>query len=220
MERRTHARVAVPLDARVILNEHEVAFTVRELSRSGIFLYTTKPPGKVGDNLTLKLAITAGIKPVCLVAQIVRIATESGGEILGMGLRFVKGSPEQDKAVLDLMDRALLGRGTQMRSFPRVSYLLSVRCTSREQLEVMLRDIGEGGVGLETNSAFEKDETITLEVSRAGNPTGALKLKGWVVSCLPAVGRPGKYRIGVCFTALSSSLRKELVDFLRKLYRR
>ena len=47
-ERRAHARVAVPLDARVRVGERELILQVREISRSGIFLYTKDPLGRLG----------------------------------------------------------------------------------------------------------------------------------------------------------------------------
>ncbi len=210
--------MAVPIDARIVLEDQEVAFTVREVSRSGIFLYTAKPPAEVGALLTLKLAITAGIKPVTLQAKLVRVANDEGGAVLGMGLKFVDLTESTTKQLLDLIDRAMVGRGTQMRAYPRVSFLLTVRCTSKQELSAVLRDIGEGGVGLELAEPFKKDEAVTIEVARPG--LAVLKLKGWVVSCIPTTGARKRYRVGVCFTALSPTLRAELVEFLRSLYRR
>ncbi len=217
-ERRLHARVAVPIDARLVLGDQEVAFTVREVSRSGIFLYTQRPPAEVGSEITLKLAITAGIKPLTLRVEVVRISYDEGGTILGMGLKFLQVSDALTQELVSLIDRALVGRGTQMRAYPRVSYLLSVRCVSKVELNAMLRDIGEGGVGLETSYPFKKDDEVTVEVTRPGKTV--LRLRGWVVSCAPAQPQRERYRVGICFTALAPALRTELVEFIRGLYRR
>ena len=95
-DRRAHARVAVPISARLVLGRSEVDHSVRDISRRGIFLYTRHPPVPVGGVVTLKLAITPGIRPLTVSGRVVRIvADRSAGDRrpLGVAVHFLYGGP-------------------------------------------------------------------------------------------------------------------------------
>ena len=224
-ERRAHARIAVPLDARLVINGQEHVLMVREISQGGVFLYSKTELLPQGGRTKVRLALTAGIKPVTLTALVTRLSHWEG-ELLGLGLHFVDVSQTQQLALLDLLDRAMQGPGTLPRAFPRVSYLLDVKCTSKTELGALLRDIGEGGAGLEVDRALSKDEEVVVEVNRAGH--APLRLHGYVVSCdvmdeiatSPGPKALPRFRAGLRFQKLSPELRHELIVFLRELYRR
>ena len=220
-EKRAHARIAAPLSARIVVGARETELAVRDVSISGIFLYTRDPPGPVGTLVSLKLAVTAGIKPIPVQGKIVRIVLDpegKAGTILGIGVHFETGSPGQAQSVLELLDRAMLGKGTHNRAFPRICYQLEVTCRTKDEVKALLRDIGEGGVGLTVARAFSKDENIMVEIAAAKG--AALRLAGWVVSCESVASKTGSFRIGVRFGRLPPQTRKDLKLFLEALYRR
>ena len=219
-EKRVHARIAVPLNARIVIGSAETELAVRDVSLRGIFLYCRSPPGPVGTAVILKLALTAGIKPLLVHGRIVRVVVDpkAAGTILGIGVEFDTGGPEQDRQVLSLLDRAMLGRGTNNRAFPRICYLLEVVCRTKDGVKALLRDIGEGGVGLTVEQSFTKDQDVTVEIGVAKGAT--LKLPGWVVSSEAILAHPGQFRVGVRFGRLSAETREELNVFLEALYRR
>ncbi len=219
-ERRAHARIAVPLSARLVVGGEEVEYAVRDVSRGGIFLYTPEPPGKVGATFNLKLALTAGIKPLTLQTKIIRVVSEpreKGVAVVGIALSFLKMTAEQESALVDLLDRAMLGPGTNSRAYPRVYHLLEVVCRTKSEFRVVLQDIGEGGLGLFVDRAFPINEEVTVEVSKNGN--SPLKLQGWVVSSEAVEGEVNRFRLGVRFARLSPEGRKELQSFIKRLYR-
>jgi c-di-GMP-binding flagellar brake protein YcgR len=217
-ERRAHARIAVPLIVRVLAGKKELELQARDISRSGIFLFSRDPPGQVGTVLTLRLALTAGIKPVEVRAEIVRVVLDpedKKGGVLGFGAHFVELTPEKEQALLNLLDRAMLGRGSLKRIYPRVYHLIEVKARSKTELRAILQDIGEGGVGLNLERPLQLDEEVALEINRSRGEA-ALKLQGWVVSC---VGTPsGSFRVGLRFGRIPGPMRTELQAFLKKLY--
>lgn len=219
MEKRSHARVAVAVNARLVVRGEEIEFSVRDVSQGGIFLYTKNPPGRVGDVFLLKLALTAGIKTAMVRAEIVRVVMDTddrSDEILGIGLHYVDVTAEQEQALTDMLDRAMLGAGTMSRAFPRVYYLLDVGCRTTSELKAIMRDIGEGGVGLTVDRRMEVNEEVEVEITRSGET--ALKLPGWVVSCEPVSSKALEFRVGVRFARLGPA-RAELNAFIQKLYR-
>jgi hypothetical protein len=201
---------------RVVQGTHEFDAPIRDISRRGIFLYVKDPPGRVGTILTLKLSLTAGIRPLTIRAQIVRVVREPparGGGVLGIGLHFHQMTNDQEAQVLGMIERAMLGPGTNKRAFPRVYHLAPVTVWTTEQEKGDLLDIGEGGLGLSLPHEVPMNSDIIVDV--AGPGEGSLKLQGWVVSC----DRLDKgFRIGVRFARLSPGLRGELQSFLKRLY--
>jgi c-di-GMP-binding flagellar brake protein YcgR len=168
--------------------------------------------------LTMRLSLTAGIKPVEVKAEIVRVvldAEDEKGGVLGFGAHFVELTPNKEKDLLNLLDRAMLGRGSMRRIYPRVYHLIEVRARSKTELRAILQDIGEGGVGLTLDRTLQIDEEVALEIQRT-KAEPALKLQGWVTSCV-AAGQ-GSYRIGLRFGRIPAPVRAELQAFLKKLY--
>lgn len=218
-ERRANARVAIPLDARLRIHGEEHALVVREISRTGIYLFVEKPIVKVGDKVELELAIIARIRPLVVNAQVLRINKTAGGDISGIGLKFMDMSKQQKETLLELIDRGMQGPGTRTRAYPRVSQFLEIKDASKTQLGVVLRDIGEGGAGLEVNAPVRIGEEVVLQLAFEGLPK--LQLSGYVVTCAEAPGSGGNvYQAGVRFGRLDAELRQTLVKFLKALYRR
>jgi len=217
-ERRAHARIAVPLDVRVLAGKKELELPARDISRSGIFLFSPNPPGQVGTVITLRLSLTAGIKPVEVKAEIVRVVLDpedKKGGVLGFGAHFVELTPAKERDLLNLLDRAMLGRGSRRRIYPRVYHLIEVRARSKTELRAILQDIGEGGVGLNLDRSLPVDEEVALEIAR-GRGEPPLKLQGWVTSCAGA--GQGAFRVGLRFSRITQPVRAELQAFLKKLY--
>jgi c-di-GMP-binding flagellar brake protein YcgR len=219
-ERRAHARIAVPLNVRVAAGKKELDLSARDVSRSGIFLFSRNPPGEVGTVLQLRLSLAAEIKPVEVRAEIVRVvldAEDEKGAVLGFGAHFVELTPAKERDLVNLLDRAMLGRGSLRRIYPRVYHLIEVRARSKGDLRAILQDIGEGGVGLTLDRSLPIDEEVALEISRAKDEP-PLKLQGRVASCAGA--GPGAFRVGLRFAKLQGASRDELQAFLKKLYRK
>ena len=216
MDRRAHARVAVPLDARVQVGGKDALLAVREISRSGIFLYTKEAFGERGAVLRLTLSIIAGIRPLLLDAQIVRVATDPHGVTIGMAMRFVNVPQEDQQTLLEMIERAMTGRGTGPRAYPRIAFLLNVRCKSSSELQGLLRDMGEGGAGLELPQALVEGAEVLVELDLPGRP--ALQLAGYVTSCERQAEK--RFRVGIRFRKMTPVLRAELTDVLRQRYRR
>jgi hypothetical protein len=206
--------VAVPLDVRVTVDGKEHILRVREISRSGIFLYTADPVGKLGVVLQLRLSIVAGIRPLTVDAQVVRIARDASGNELGLALRFLHLDAVQEKAILELIDRAMNGRGTGPRAFPRISFQQDVNSSSGDK--PVLRDIGEGGAGLQLKRRVDVGSELHLDLDLGAH--GPLQVGTVVTSCQEEAG--GLFRVGVRFHRLSAEAREKLGHFLRELYHR
>lgn len=213
IEKRAHARVAALINARVVSGTSETEFPVRDISKGGIFLSAPNSLAAVGGRVQLKLALTAGIRPIMVSAEVARLA--HGG---GVGLRFLYESPQQTAQVLELIDRSMLGPGTDRRAFPRVYVLLNVVFRTRTDTRVVLRDLSEGGAGVWLERPAPMNEEVTIELSRIGRPD--LKLDGWIAACDKIEGEPALYRAGIRFGRLSPQTRQELLDFLKQQYRR
>lgn len=166
----------------------------------------------------MKLSLTAGIRPITIEGEIVRVVKSENGDggTVGFGVRFRPMSPAQEDGLLDLIDRSMLGKGTRVRAFPRVYHVLEVGCRSSRDFRAVLRDIGEGGLGLWVSSPLSIGEECTVELARPDGP--ALSLRGWVVSCEPTRGK-SDYRVGLRFIRMPYATQRELQTFLRSLYR-
>lgn len=217
-ERRTQVRLAAPLNARIVSAGQEVEFPIRDVSVSGIYLFAKVAPAAVGALVTLKLALTAGIKAITLDAEVVRISSDDKGGVRGMALEFQHLTSVQHTQLLDLLDRAMAGKGTASRAFPRVYPLLEIRCRDTSEFRAVLRDIGEGGVGLVVDRNLALDTELQISIDRPHAPP--IELKGWPVSIEPVADQPGWFRAGVRFSRLSAELRGELQRLLKALYRR
>lgn len=221
IEKRAHARVAALVNARVVNGLSETEFQVRDISRGGIFLHAKEPLAPLGGHVQLKLALTAGIRPITVKAEVARLAmnartAEDGAT--GVGLRFLFEGADHSSQVIDLMDRAMLGPGTERRAFPRVYVLLNVLFRTRTERRCVLRDLSEGGAGVWIEQPAALDEEVTLELTRVGQPP--LRLDGWIASCDKLRDEPVIHRAGVRFARIAPQLRQELLDFLKQQYRR
>jgi c-di-GMP-binding flagellar brake protein YcgR len=168
--------------------------------------------------ISLRLSLTAGIKPVDVKAEIVRVVLDpedKKGGVLGFGAHFVELSPSKEQDLLNLLDRAMLGRGSMRRIYPRVYHLIEVKARSKTELRAILQDIGEGGVGLNLDRPLQIDEEVALEIART-RADGPLKLQGWVTSCV-GTGQ-GAFRVGLRFARITQPVRADLQAFLKKLY--
>jgi hypothetical protein len=221
IEKRASARIAVPITARLIVGSQETELSIRDISKGGLFLYATKAPGLLGGAVTLKLGLSSGIRPVLVHGTIARIIPDPSGHgrILGIGIRFAGNDAATERAVVELIERAMLGPGTGNRAFPRVYYLVEVVCRTKAELKAMMRDIGEGGAGLTVDRAMFPNEEVTVEV-RGGKPGETLRLKAIVVSCEAVPGHPTDHRVGVRFTHQTAETRKRLKAFISTLVHR
>ena len=208
------------MSVQVIDGKREQELSVRDVSKSGIFLYCKQPPGEVGTLITLRLSLVAGLKPVEVKAEIVRIVLDAdhGDEVLGFGAHFVEMSPEREAELLNFLDRAMLGRGSLRRIYPRVYHSIEVRCRSRTELKALVRDIGEGGAGLTVDRELQIGEEVTLEISQDGQHP--LWLHGNVLTCVRGDGPTPSFRIGLRFSQLTTEERDALKGYMKGLYRR
>ncbi|MFL5321599.1 MAG: PilZ domain-containing protein [Myxococcaceae bacterium] len=220
LEKRAHARVAALINARVVDAAGETEFPVRDISKGGIFVTAKQPLAPLGGRVQLKLALTAGIRPIMVSAEVARLANvgPDHAKTMGTGLRFLFESDAQQAQIIELMDRSMLGPGTDRRAFPRVYVLLNVLFRTRTEKRTVLRDLSEGGAGLWLENEAQVNEEVSLELARTGHPV--LKLDGWVASCEKIAGEPSLYRAGVRFSRLTPQLRQELIEFLKQQYRR
>lgn len=217
-ERRTQVRLAVPLNARIVTGTQEVEYSVRDVSMSGIYLFAAAAPAPVGSNVTLKLALTAGIKAITVTAEVLRISGDAKGAVSGVALEFLPVEQAQKAQLLDLLDRAMSGRGTASRAFPRVYPLIEIDCRDVDDFRAVLRDISEGGVGLLVDRKLELNQELELNLQRP--PAPPLKVKGWPVSVEAVAEHPGWFRAGIRFSRLAPDVRLELQKLLKGLYRR
>lgn len=217
-ERRAHARAAIRISAQMLVAGQETELEARELSRGGVFLYCATPPAIVGSKMAIKLATTAGIRPIALEAQLVRVAHKPDGGVLGIGLRFVAPSVDQERALLGLIERGMQGAGTNNRAFPRVYSQLGVTIPSRSGASALLQDIGEGGACLWVDLRFSVNDELTIEIPITGDLP--LRLGGFVVSSEPVADQAGTSRIGMRFARISAPQRTQLRALLASLCRK
>ena len=218
IDHRAHARIAAPLSLQLVIGAKELTLHVRDVSAGGVFVYAKEVLAPIGAEVLVRLAITTGIKPMTLPARVVRVeheAPERGGGVKGMALEFIRVSPEQTPALRDLIARAMRGVGTNSRAFPRVACMLDVRYATASEGVALLRDIGEGGLGMVVDQPLPKDSLVKVELTC--DETTTLKMPGQVVSCEPITGG---YRAGIRFVGLSVEARKGLLLFLRLLIER
>ncbi len=114
MSKRQHERVAVDAFVKVVGGRREYVFRTRDLSRSGLFLYTRVGhmyPFEVGSELDIELYDYDGA--VELRAVVVRIVQPSSPEAAryptGFGLRISSVSEEDMRRLDDLIARAARG---------------------------------------------------------------------------------------------------------------
>src|SRR5688500_4250865 len=91
---------------------------------------------------------------------------EQGTGILGIGLAFLNLVDDARKQLEDLLQRAMLGVGTNGRAYPRVACMMDVRYMylTPALRRAVLRDIGEGGVGLFADDLLAKDSVVVVEL--------------------------------------------------------
>ena len=133
-----------------------------------------------------------------------------------MAMRFVNVPQEDQQTLLEMIERAMTGRGTGPRAYPRIAFLLNVRCKSSSELQGLLRDMGEGGAGLELPQALVEGAEVLVELDLPGRP--ALQLAGYVTSCEREAEK--RFRVGIRFRKMTPVLRAELTAVLRQRYRR
>lgn len=107
---REHPRIAVDAFVKVAGDNHEYVFRTRDLSRSGVFLYTKVGhiyPFKIGS--TLQLELYDYDQFVTCKAVVVRVVEHGTPEAqkypTGFGLRIVDIDPENRERLQRLLDR-------------------------------------------------------------------------------------------------------------------
>ena len=201
LERRAHARIAVPLNVRVQTGKKEIELAARDISRSGVFLFSPNPPGPVGTMLTLRLSLTAGIKPVEVKAEIVRVvldAADKKGAVLGFGAHFMELTPAE-QGLLNLWT-AMLGRGNQRRIYARVpphrgAGALRPSCAPSSRTR-------PGRRGLNLDRPMQIDEEVALGLRTRGEAAEAAG-----VGDVPPEQRAGHVPGGLRFGRIAQPVR-------------
>jgi len=219
-ERRAHPRIAAPVRAFVLREEDRFEVPVRNISRTGLFIFTPKPLAEVGDELVLDLQLGDDPPAATVRAEVVHSvpASQEGGGLLGMGLVFAKLTANQQQQIDRLLARLMDGSGGGRRAYPRIAHRLDAWCTTTERMRGVLRDISASGVGLWLEAPCPLGQRITVEIERdRGSP---MKLVGKIVSVTtPSAGAPF-LSVGVQFEPMDEAQKEELQDFLHALLSR
>jgi hypothetical protein len=216
-EKRAYPRIVAPATAHLLRGEERLEYPVRDISRSGVFLFTSELPAPLGEPVEVELGLDDAGTPLRLPAEVVRSVAVEGAEgaLLGVGLEFVGLTEAQVAGLSELLTRIALGRGGQRRAYPRIACRLEVWCTTQQRRRCLVKDLSRGGAGLWLEDTPELGQPIHLELVATGGQM--LQVEGRVVSAeSPAPGQPYA-RIGVKFTPLSSEQRDELDRFLLTL---
>jgi c-di-GMP-binding flagellar brake protein YcgR len=218
-ERRVYRRICAPARAQLIRDDgNRMELPVRDVSLGGIFLFTRELPAAIGEELSVEIHLPASTYVVRMRAEVVRsVESETPGELLGVGLRFLEPTPEQRVAMDGLLLKLLEGPGGERRAYPRISHHVVVRCTSAPGLTAILRDLSHGGAGLWVDRPVPFGTTMSLEVSRAGKPP--LTLPGIVVAPTPAKQGEPYSQVGIRFQSMTPDRQGELDRFLEELVR-
>ncbi len=219
-ERRAYPRIAAPVRAFVLREEDRFEVPVRNISRTGLFVFTPKPLAEIGEELALDLQLGDDLPVATVRAEVVHSvpAPPPGTGLLGMGLSFAKLTPNQEQQIDLLLGRLMDGSGGGRRAYPRIAHRLDAWCTTTERMRGVLRDISASGVGLWLEKPVPLGQRITVEIERDGRDP--MKLVGKVVSVTtPATGAPFLC-VGVQFDPMNEEQREELQDFLHALLSR
>jgi Tfp pilus assembly protein PilZ len=220
-ERRAHARIAFPSRVTVEARGTVERLAARDISRGGIFLYTTQPPGNVGDAVRVMIAMPHDGSLLTLEGEIVRIIeapTSQGGGVLGIGIQWAHPTKEVGEALDVLLEQLLASTGGGKRAHPRISALLRVVCHDPKELKAMARDIGRGGLKLETDRRLTLGDQVELELVAPNGKSTALK---GTVRRLdePAPGHLHP-EVGLEFDELSESEKSQLAALMKGLLKK
>ncbi len=219
-ERRAHARVAVPLRAKVEAGGKSIEVALRDISKGGAFLYVDRAPANAGEIVKLTVWFPDETTSIALRAEIVRTVPATpaeGGGILGVGVRFEAPTRIEVEGLERLLTAVLRGAGGDKRASPRISAFLRVRCRTEEMSDAVMRDIGRGGLAMATDRPLGVGDHVEVQVAAPNSaPTS---LRGHVVRAEPPA--PGSLLrvVGVQFDELSDRSRADLEALLDALAR-
>ncbi len=219
-ERRAYPRIAAPVRAFVLREEDRFEVPVRNISRSGLFIFTPKPIAEIGDELALDLQLGDDPPAATVRAEIVHTvpAPEPGSGLLGIGLSFTKLTANQQQQIDRLLGRLMDGSGGGRRAYPRIAHRLDAWCTTTERMRGVLRDISASGVGLWLETPVPLGLRITVEIERDGREP--MKLVGKIVSVTTPAADAPFISVGVQFDPMTETQQLELQDFLHALLSR
>ena len=215
-ELRAHPRISAPARAFLISEtKGRVELPVRDVSRGGIFLFTPEGLMQVGEEVQLEVGLPDGSFTLQLWGLVVRQLLAPKGEA-GVGLKFVRLTPEIDERLVDLLRRLIDGGGGKRRAYPRISHRVSVWCTGSKEVRALLKDLSLGGAGLWLDTPLAVEEQVTMQLHRADG-SGTLELKARVVSTRWAMDDDPYDQAGVEFVDLNDSQRNALKEYLNRL---
>lgn len=217
-ERRAHARVAVPLRARIESADWAEDLALRDISKGGAFLYTSKPPVKAGDSVRLAITFPGGREPLGMLGEVARVVeapASEGGGTLGIGIRFASTDAATAARLDQLLVAAVRGPGGERRATPRIAALLHVECRTDKAMDAIMRDISRGGMGITTDRPLSAGDKVEVHVRP---PSGVPLTLGGTVRRVDAPRAGEMYRsVGIQFNHLGEATRAELDRFLDDL---
>jgi c-di-GMP-binding flagellar brake protein YcgR len=215
-EKRAYARISLADRFTVRLGETKLALPVRDISLGGVFLYTDDSTLSVSTLLTVE--IPYGQPPLEMAAEVVRVipVPDHPERNLGVGLRWSESSEKARAQLVRIID-GLLEKPSGKRSAPRIHALVQVACLTNRSIEMILRDIGHGGMALMADRTLEVDSEIEIELEIPGQEPVRLRGKVRRVDA-PRSGELFR-RVGVQFTSMPSEARAALRQGLMRMIR-
>jgi type IV pilus assembly protein PilZ len=214
---RRHSRIDTRLDVIVKYGQETLRAETRDLSLGGMFVVTDSEVTP-GDLVDFELILPQGMPPVVGQAKVVHsFHSSTPNRYPGCGLQFVS----FDLGVVrNYLGKLIKGEISpfrdERRRHGRVKHPFQARLLSEESSSVVtVRDIGSGGVFLETDSPLEPGTDVEI-VLISPLTLQQMSLTGTVVRQeLSDPNRPQtKPGMGVAFTKLDPKPMENLLTFL------
>ncbi len=211
--------ISAPASATLITPDgRRMELPIRELSRHEAFLSTPTLIAAAGDTVSVELSTLDHAQTVVLQALVhkaVMAPPEEGSGLMGLRVRFLERTPEQETRLTELLQSLLEGSGGQRRAYPRISHRMMVTCEAADNSRAVLRDIGLGGAGIWLEHPLALGEHVALELTRPGKTP--LPLLASVVSFRMAQTGEPYHLAGLRFRELPPQVQEELRGFLASL---
>ncbi|MFH1018442.1 MAG: PilZ domain-containing protein [Pseudomonadota bacterium] len=222
IERRGKPRIETKVQVRIEDFGGDLLSFSGNLSKSGIFLETTEPLGKIGERLQMEIRLANALDTVRATGRVARIVKPNQlGTAPGIGIQFLRVEARQARTFDRLIDRLLDARGIGCRKYPRVKTQIVVELKTHNDTRKAISDnLSKGGLFLKLPvNGIVLGDTLNIVIL---HPTAKRKfmIDAEVVHIRKGESTVDKEfveGVGVQFLELTPTRRNDMSLFLRSI---
>ncbi|MCI5071635.1 PilZ domain-containing protein [bacterium] len=215
-EKRSKPRIEAKVQV-ILQGEDHIHTVTGDLSKTGIFLKTLFPFAKVGEKLSLKIALADDDHFFKLKGSVVRVnPMNQVDKPAGLAVAFNKIDPRYSRNFENMLLQLFKGKGLGCRKYPRAQVDLDIELSSKDHShQALTHNISMGGLFIKTEhlNDFKLGDKVKINIIHPSTKRKFL-VHGEVVHLKQSEHLKG---VGIKLVKLSNKRKEDLLIYFKSI---